>query len=233
MIETYYYPYDGSSIPGWNALTPSTQQSNLSLMNSKNYNTTVVQQTLSLKKGSSSSQPLYSKLTGFMSISGKPNLFLPETNYFQTGSNPYESRIRYHSYDNYGNPTCISQENGPMIVYIWGYKGQYPVAKIESTSNLSSFYTTVTTAIGSSNMTTLAGNPTDAQVKNIFTGLRNHSSMTGELITSYTYKPLVGISSETDPSGRVITYEYDSFGRLKTVKDEQGKILKEHKYNYQ
>ena len=52
------------------------------------------------------------------------------------------------------------------------------------------------------------------------------------MMTTYTYKPSVGITSETDPSGRIIFYEYDGFGRLKTVKDEDGNILKEHKYNY-
>lgn len=52
------------------------------------------------------------------------------------------------------------------------------------------------------------------------------------LMTTYTYDPLVGITSETDPSGRTILYEYDSFGRLIRIKDENGKIMQEYKYNY-
>ena len=234
LTETYYYPYDNLTIPDKNTLT-STQQSNISLMDGKNYKTAVIQQIL--KKGNST---LFSKITGFMNIPNKPELFLPETDYFREtphslygGINlTFEPRIRYHSYDQYGNPTCVSYENGSMMVYIWGYKGQYPVAKIESSSNLSSFYTTVTTAIGTTNINILAGNPTDTLIRSIFTTLRGNSSMTGALITSYTYKPLVGITSETDPSGRTIFYEYDSFGRLIRVKDDAGKILKEHNYNY-
>ena len=81
-------------------------------------------------------------------------------------------------------------------------------------------------------MDVLADNPTDTQVKNIFSNLRSNSIMSGCKITSYTYKPLVGVTSETDPSGRTISYIYDDFGRLITVKDDQGKILKEYKYNY-
>ncbi len=52
------------------------------------------------------------------------------------------------------------------------------------------------------------------------------------LMTTYTYKPLVGMTSETDPSGRTVFYEYDDLGRLIQVKDEFGKIIKEFRYHY-
>jgi YD repeat-containing protein len=52
------------------------------------------------------------------------------------------------------------------------------------------------------------------------------------MMTTYTHELLVGIRSETDPSGRTVFYEYDEFGRLIQVKDEDGDILKEHRYNY-
>lgn len=51
-------------------------------------------------------------------------------------------------------------------------------------------------------------------------------------ITSYTYKPLVGMTSMMDPKGMTTTYEYDDFGRLKWVKDQNGNILKENTYHY-
>ena len=227
LKESYYYPYDNDEIPNKSVLSPD-QQSKISLMDQKNYKTTVVQKTL--EKGDST---LYSKIAGFTNISGNPDLFLPETDYFRTCAiNTFEPRVRYHKYDSKGNPACVSYEGGPMIVYIWGYKGQYPVAKIETTSNLSSFYTTVTNAIGTTNTNTLNGNPTDKMVRTIFTNLRANSKMTNAFITSYTYKPLVGMTSETDPSGRTIFYEYDDFSRLIRVKDDAGKILKEYRYNY-
>lgn len=37
-------------------------------------------------------------------------------------------------------------------------------------------------------------------------------------ITTYTYQPLVGMTSMTAPGGEVTTYEYDRFGRLLNVK---------------
>ncbi|MDT3403739.1 RHS repeat protein [Mucilaginibacter terrae] len=51
-------------------------------------------------------------------------------------------------------------------------------------------------------------------------------------LSTYTYKPLVGITSMIDPRGQVTTYEYDSFQRLKTVRDENGKVVKDMEYHY-
>ncbi len=54
----------------------------------------------------------------------------------------------------------------------------------------------------------------------------------GSLMKSYTYKPLIGINSETDASNRTIRYEYDGAGRLYLIRDENGNILKQFCYNY-
>ena len=51
-------------------------------------------------------------------------------------------------------------------------------------------------------------------------------------ITTYTYKPLIGISSELDPSGKTTFYEYDSLGRLMNIKDYMGNITNNFQYNY-
>jgi len=49
---------------------------------------------------------------------------------------------------------------------------------------------------------------------------------------SYTYKPLVGMTSETDPSGRTVHYDYDSFGRLEHIRNNEGQYLKKYEYHY-
>ncbi len=52
------------------------------------------------------------------------------------------------------------------------------------------------------------------------------------LMTSYTYEPLVGMTSQSDPRGYTLIYEYDAANRLKTVRDEDGNVLETYEYNY-
>jgi len=51
-------------------------------------------------------------------------------------------------------------------------------------------------------------------------------------ITTYTYNPLVGMTSQTDAKGMTTYFDYDAFQRLKTVKDQNGNILKQIDYHY-
>ncbi len=49
---------------------------------------------------------------------------------------------------------------------------------------------------------------------------------------TYTYEPGVGKTSECDANNRITYYEYDPFGRLKTVKDQYRNLIKAYEYNY-
>jgi hypothetical protein len=51
-------------------------------------------------------------------------------------------------------------------------------------------------------------------------------------MTTYTYDPLVGVTSITDERNVTTYYEYDDFNRLKYIKDFEGNILKRYEYNY-
>lgn len=49
---------------------------------------------------------------------------------------------------------------------------------------------------------------------------------------TYTYKPLVGISSISDANGNIVYYEYDKFFRLQHIRDQDSNVLKKFCYNY-
>jgi len=52
-------------------------------------------------------------------------------------------------------------------------------------------------------------------------------------MTTYTYDPLVGMTSSTDAKSETTYYEYDPFQRLMNIKDKDGNIIKHYDYNYQ
>ncbi|MGN7722115.1 hypothetical protein [Chitinophaga sp. 22620] len=52
-------------------------------------------------------------------------------------------------------------------------------------------------------------------------------------VRTITYDPLIGVTSECDTNGRISYYEYDNFGKLKLVRDQDGKILKQIDLKYQ
>jgi hypothetical protein len=51
-------------------------------------------------------------------------------------------------------------------------------------------------------------------------------------MTSTTYEPLVGKTSECNENNRITYYEYDGLGRLQFVRDENKNIVKMYEYNY-
>ena len=52
-------------------------------------------------------------------------------------------------------------------------------------------------------------------------------------MTTYTYMPLVGMTTSCDVSNRISYYEYDVMRRLKDLKDQDGNIIKTYDYHYQ
>jgi YD repeat-containing protein len=54
----------------------------------------------------------------------------------------------------------------------------------------------------------------------------------GSQMNTYTYDPVLGMKSQCDANNRIISYMYDSFGRLYLVRDQDGNVIKKICYNY-
>jgi len=54
----------------------------------------------------------------------------------------------------------------------------------------------------------------------------------GAQMKTYTYQPLVGLTSQCDINNKIAYYEYDSFNRLKLIRDQDKNIIKTFDYKY-
>lgn len=155
------------------------------------------------------------------------NFLKPKYTYAKKGTDAnstLEKKVTFNSYDDKGNLTQYTTENGIQVSIIWGYNQTKRIAKIENTAYSSITASLITTAQTKSNT------GTEAELLIALTAIRN--SLPNVMMTSYTYKPLIGISTVTDPKGDKITYNYDSLNRLLNVKDKNGNILSENEYQF-
>jgi hypothetical protein len=155
------------------------------------------------------------------------NLYLPSMVQIKNNVlSDFRIEKEYHNYDNYGNPNYITKDDLTNVVYLWSYNGQYPIAEIKNAT-----YQDIITHFDASYIESMSERaaPWTQDFAYIY-GLR--TSLTNAQITYYTYNPLVGMLTKTDPNLIVTMYEYDGFNRLKYVKDNQSKIIQEFQYNY-
>nr|WP_315239945.1 RHS repeat domain-containing protein [uncultured Flavobacterium sp.] len=135
-----------------------------------------------------------------------------------------ENKITYNQYDTKGNILQYTAENGIPVSLIWGYNQTVPVAKIEN-----AVYSSITPAMITT-IQTASNSNIEANLLTELNSLRN--SLPNAMVTTYTYAPLKGISSITDPKGNKTSYSYDAFGNLQTVKDNGGNIISENAYHF-
>lgn len=138
-----------------------------------------------------------------------------------------------NTYDSNGNLVNSVSADGVSTCYIWGYNKTKIVAKLVNIS-----YTDFTSNANIQNIIThvnnysniSSANYNEAALKDYLSGL--HYAASNALVTCYVYKPMVGISEIIDENGKSTSYIYDSYNRLKTIKDHLGNILKEYEYNF-
>ncbi|KIA82460.1 RHS repeat protein [Flavobacterium sp. AED] len=179
-------------------------------------------------KGAEKLSEQTTKYNVFPSTVSGQTLLLPQFIYGKKGSvvpDQLEKKITYDQYDTNGTLLQYTSEGGMSTVIIWGYNKTLPIAKIENTT-----YSQVTAYVA--NLQMLSNTDTEANLLLALDNLRNASEMTSAIVTTYTYKPLVGVSTITDAKGDKIIYSYDGYGRLQNVKDKNGNVLTENEYHY-
>ncbi|MFT3739678.1 MAG: RHS repeat protein [Breznakibacter sp.] len=215
ILKNYKYPFDFSVISPYNAMVERN----------------IIYPTIEQSEWNGDKH-VQTKRTGYDVFSG--GLINPVMVSVKNGSQTSsEIRLRYTSYDDHGNLTGIKNEDDIPVSYYWTNNQTHPVAMIENYDYAS-----------------LEGNgPLKAKLAELetFTEMGGAAARAGlgqlnaeirsllpamALATTYTYSPLVGITSSTGPSGRTVYYGYDAFGRLEVVRDQDGNILDKYEYRY-
>ncbi|WP_339624827.1 RHS repeat domain-containing protein [uncultured Winogradskyella sp.] len=162
------------------------------------------------------------------------NVLEPSTIQTGKGVQPnMQNRIEFKEYDSDGNILQVSKADGMDITYIYGYNNTLPVAKIENATytQVSSYVNNIKNKSNIDDDRCLDSSSCDE--KNMRIALQSlRSNLPNAMVTTYTYDPLIGVTSITDSKGYTVYYEYDNLHRLVRVKDEDGKIMSENKYHY-
>jgi YD repeat-containing protein len=51
-------------------------------------------------------------------------------------------------------------------------------------------------------------------------------------MSTYTYDPIIGMTSECDINNRISYYEYDALSRLMLIRDQDKNVIKTIEYKY-
>lgn len=212
----YYYAYDRKNnvaeiLPSDTALLSAMEQKNM-------IGVPVIQK---LKVGAS-----HAKSSKIVYANFNSNQIYPSILQEKTGTeSSFFSKAYLDKFDTLGN--LLEQHLSTNITesYLYGYNNSYPVAKVTGAS-----HSTIAALVISSVLNSIS--TTDAQMRTELNKIRNGLSSSNAQVTTYTYKPMVGITSITDPAGKTTYYEYDAFGRLFIVRDQNSKIIRMLCYNY-
>ncbi|MNX47274.1 Chitinase A1 precursor [compost metagenome] len=134
-----------------------------------------------------------------------------------------DKKITYDQYDSSGNLNQYTPQDGASVSIIWGYNKTQPIAKIENAA-----YSQVSPYV--TNLQTLSDTGTEVNLLAALNSLR--TNLPTSIVTTYTYIPLVGLSTITDSKGYTNYYSYDNSNRLQYIKDKDNNILQRYCYNY-
>ena len=152
------------------------------------------------------------------------NNFVPVSVEKSAKGNALEIEGTITLYDASGNILEFTGKNEVVTAIIWGYNNKYPVAQVVGASYSNAIAQLTNGSVAA--LQSMDGATLRTELHRIRTGITTAS------VTTYTYKVMTGVTSITDPNNKTNTYDYDSFNRLLTIKDQDGNVVKKNQYIY-
>jgi YD repeat-containing protein len=163
--------------------------------------------------------------TSFEEVGGNWSYSGNVTGHAVTGSNCYDLSL--------GNITAVNTNISADLAYIVSY---WSTVGAHSVNNTTTLITGKSVTVNGQTWTYY-----EHQISGGATGITvSGSGLIDELrlypqnaqMTTYTYSPVIGVTSQCDVNNRITYYEYDGLGRLKLVRDQDGNIIKTIDYHY-
>jgi YD repeat-containing protein len=137
-------------------------------------------------------------------------------------NNAYVSKQWFDTYDFRGNLLETHGTDGVYNSTVYGYNQTLPVANIVNARYSAVVGLTDTSAVN--NLGT-----SDADMKTKLDQIRN--GLPSAMVTTSLYRPLIGVTSVTDANGKTAHTDYDNWGRLITVRDQNNNLIKQNEYH--
>ena len=132
-------------------------------------------------------------------------------------------------YDNRGNITQINYSGTPLVAYIWGYSGSYPIIEAKGISCEQLCAAAISAGVPSERI--LTGNVADQEtIANMAQAVRN--VFPSKDVCSLCYRPLIGIIEKIGADGVRNIYNYDNRGRLSEIRDFNSFLIEKYRYEY-
>ena len=130
------------------------------------------------------------------------------------------------AYNKGNKPRMVQENDGGVVVYLWGYGNQYPIAVVRGTD-----YSSVSTLLGGNSV---VDNLESAMCPTLddMALYERLCTLKGCEVTTYSYSPLVGMVTMVTPNGERTSYTYDTFCRLSSVLDHDDIVSSAIKYNF-
>ncbi|SDM14801.1 hypothetical protein [Chryseobacterium taihuense] len=141
-----------------------------------------------------------------------------------------KTAVTFDLYDEKGNLLQMTSSVGIPTAIVYGYDKTQPIAKIQGATyaQVSPYIQAIVSASDAD-----AANPANEQTLIMaLDSFRKNAALKDFSISTMTYDPLIGMTTNTPPTGIREIFIYNADNKLEKVIDMNGNVITEHKYNY-
>lgn len=171
-------------------------------------------------RNSSTGQEISKVRTNYEEFSDGTGFIAPSSIQKSTKGATLQTEVTFKEYRNANLVELIGKDKVTKT-YLWGYGYKYPVAELTGTT-----YSVLSSKINIAQLQTITD---ELQLRTALNNLI--AAIPDAFIRTFTYKPWIGMKSQTAPNGMVKYYDYDNFGRLSVIRNHKEQVLKQYEYN--